>query len=81
MISIDLYTVVLFDQFGNTFKTVVTELGDQVHVHSLTCLDGTPFLFESELYHLKQSFEHNGITCKKTGIICYINPASVEVYF
>ena len=74
MLSIDLYTVILFDQFGKTFKTVASDLGDQVHVHSLTCSDGTPFQFESELYHLRQS-------CKNNGITCYINPASVDVYF
>ncbi len=74
MLSIDPYTIILFDQFGKTFKTVASDLGDQVqvHVHSLTCSDGTPFQFESELYHLRQS-------CKNHGITCYINPASVTV--
>jgi hypothetical protein len=74
MVSINFYTVILFDQFGNNFKTVAAELGDQVHVHSLTCSDGTPFQFESELYHLRQS-------CKNKGILCYINPASIDVHF
>ena len=74
MVSINFYTVILFDQFGNSFKTVAAELGDQVHVHSLTCSDGTPFQFESELYHLRQS-------CKNKGITCYIDPASVDVHF
>lgn len=74
MLTIPFYTVVCFDQHGNTFKTVASELGDQVLVHSLTTSDGSPFQFESELYHLREAIEN-------TGIICYINPQEITIDF
>jgi hypothetical protein len=72
MYIIPCYTIVCIDRFGSVFRAVFNEIGDTMQITGLRTYNGLPFIFESELFHLREE-------TIDTGIEVHIKPCEVTV--